>query len=403
LLDLIPNSLTSQEAILAIPLHRGISSSLSTKGTHAGGSEAFDDRIEGEVLDEYLNQIHRNYPGVSHIVFDIDADGGAYSGTTVLLESILKHREHFTFIAYVRNATESIAIVPYACNEIVMQSDGEIGCQIYGGIIAEGIDVQKVLNDEYGSIGKFFNAALDDVERFSLHPAARPLVISFLTGSDLYFNSEKGTFSFDEIDSPDWEQLYPKEARGTRTISADKAAYIGLARGVVDDIEEAVNLVQEDVPVYDASFELHLLFAKYSWTPYGRLDLLIEDMGSALSLLAMDDDWKRFTSKVMPDGKVHYVIDGDHPIRQIQQFIKGLGYEMAENNNLNHSTKILSIYNALDQFLENGGEDYIENWRNRNTTEAGIIDLAREAIDQIAKSLEVDSEKPRILNPPLFQ
>ena len=400
-LNLIPNSLTSQEAILAIPLHRGISNALRTDVTYAYAAEmgGLDVRIEGEVLDEYLNQVHRNYPGVSHIVFDIDAEGGEYPGTTVLLESILKHREHFTFTAYVQNATESIAIVPYACNEIVMQSDGEIGCNIYGG----GVDVQKALNDSSSLFSHFFNAALDDVERFSLHPSARPLVISFLTGTDLYFNSEKGTFSLDEIDSPDWEQLYPEEARGTRTISADKAAYIGLARGVVNNIEEAANLVQEDVPVYDASFELHLLFAKYSWTPFGRLDLLIEDMGSALSLLAMDDDWKRFTSKVMPDGKVRSVIDGDHPIRQIQQFISGLRYEMAKNNNLKHSVKITSVYMALNKFLENGGEDYIENRGNmRNTTESEITDLARKAINQIAKSLEVDSEKPRILNPPVF-
>ena len=371
-LDLIPDTLGSKQAVLAIPIEFYFSMPTSRDGDYTL-TDHTGPRIEAEIVNEYLFQIKHTYPGVSNILLDISTVGGSIDGAIAILEAIQRHRDTFTFIAYVRDTYALGAMVALACDEVIMSTEG--------GLALAPPDWKA--SEQYLS---FIESSLIEMVSFSLYPDAEALSRSFLTRSALWFNIETGALSLTEIDLPGWKELFTAEEaeEGAQILSSNQAVSINLAAGIADDVEEAANMLRPELPVYDTSLELHLLHASYSWTPYGRLDYAIEDMGSSLSLLAMGD-WTEFQR-----GQSSLVIDSSHPIRKIRKSKKAIEYELGKGGSLQHSPELEGVVNALGQFLENGGIQYIDVPNTPYPSESEIIDLAKVAINQIAEALGIE-------------
>ena len=381
-LDIIPDTLGSKQAVLAIPIETPFSMPTPRDGTEDEPYNLIDHtgpRIEAEIINEYLFQIKHTYPGVSTIILDISTVGGSIDGAIAILEAIQRHRDTFTFIAFVRDTYGLGAMVALACDEVIMSTEG--------GLALGPPDWKAYpeirISEEYLS---FIESKRIEMVSFSLYPDAEALSRSFLLRTALWFNIETGALSLTEIDLPDWKELFTAEEaeEGAQILSSNQAVSINLAAGIADDVEEAASMLRPELPVYDTTLELHLLHASYSWTPYGRLDYAIEDMGSSLSLLAMGD-WTEFQR-----GQSSLVIDSSHPIRKIQKSKKAIEYELGKGGSLQHSPELEGVANALGQFLESGGIQYIDVPNTPYPSESEIIDLAKVAINQIAEALGIE-------------
>ncbi len=258
----LPPVISDENAAVVIPLEGMVSD--GTLGTPASFIK--------ENIRSSLEDLDKNYPSVTTVIFDIDSGGGLVIGSHAIAELIQKYQDNsrFHFVAFVRYAAASAALIALSCDQLVPTTNSQIGATtMYSGSIENVVPTELLLEHadfwakETGRPIELFHAMTSHKHGLWLNIITKELSNHPPKSDDF----EGNNFSASE----DWVQI-----NINLMLNAEEMVAMDLAKGIAEDLVSVGNFVEPSVEiVYDYGPAFNAMEMSHLWTAEGRLDGLL--------------------------------------------------------------------------------------------------------------------------------